>query len=180
MNVQIIYASRTGCTEKVAKAIAAGLPDHSVTLCNLADGTPEITGDVVLLGYWGIQGGPDKETAELIRTVRGKAVGVFCTLGYYADSRHGRDTLEAGFNLLKDRNEIIGGFVCNGAVAKNLMKGQGKIPGAVPTEQKELRWAVMASHPTEAECSLAAERFRERIWLCEQSKKLGIPFRSVL
>ena len=180
MDVQIIYASLTGCTERVAKAIAAGLPDHQVSLHNLAEGAPEITGDAVLLGYWGIKGGPDEKTAAFLRTIEGKAVGVFCTLGYYADSSHGRDTLESGFNLVKDRNEIIGGFVCNGAVARNLMKGQGKEPGAAPTEQKELRWAVMASHPTQAECALAAERFRERIWLWEQSKKLGIPFRSVL
>lgn len=180
MNVQILYTSLTGCTRKVAQAIYDGIPGEDKSIHDLADGIPPITGDILLLGYWGVSGGPDKDTAEFLKTVSGKAVGVFCTLGYYADTAHARKTLETGLNLVKDRNEVIGGYVCNGAVAKHLITSQGKVPGQLPTEQKEIRWEIAASHPTPAECALAAERFRERIYLYTRCRELGIPFKPVL
>ena len=180
MKIQVIYASRTGCTRRLAQAIYEGLPGEEKSIHDLSEGIPALTGDILLLGYWGISGGPDPETAAFLNTVRKKAVGIFCTLGYYADSSHGFDTMRRGIDLLRDRNEILGGYVCNGAVASQLKEDQGKDDGAVPTEQKELRWEMISTHPTPAECALAAERFRERIALYEKARKLEIPFQSIL
>ena len=70
--------------------------------------------------------------------------------------------------------------MCTGAVASSLKKGQGKEEGDLPTEQKQLRWEMIADHPTKAECDLAAERFRERIALYEKAQRLNIPFQSIL
>ena len=180
MKVQIIYASRTGCTRKLAQAIYEGIQVEEKTIHDLADGMPELDGDIILFGYWGMTGGPDKDTRALLETVKGKTLGFFATLGYYADTRHGFDTMHWGAEHLKDDNEIIGSFICTGAVASALKKGQGKSEGQVPTEQKEIRWEIGASHPTEAECALAAERFRERIFLYQRCKELNIPFQSIL
>ena len=180
MKIQVIYASRTGCTQRLAQAIYEGLPTEDKSIHNLADGIPSLDGDILLLGYWGIAGGPDKETRSFLSTIHGKAVGVFCTLGYYADSGHGYDTMKAGIDLLKEDNRILGGYVCNGAVASSLKKGQGKDEKARPTEQKELRWKMIADHPTQAECALAAERFRERTELYGACLDLNIPFQSIL
>ena len=180
MKVQIIYASRTGCTKRLAESIYEGIPGENKSIHNLAEGIPALDGDIILAGYWGIAGGPDKETKAFLSSLQGKAVGIFCTLGYYADSDHGRTTLKAGFDLVKEHNEIIGGFVGNGAVASSLKKGQGKDGSSAPTEQKELRWEMVRDHPTKAECALAAERFRERIALYEKCRELGIPFQSVV
>ena len=180
MKIQVIYASRTGCTQRLAQAIYAGIPGTDKSIHDLKDGIPELTGDIILAGYWGIAGGPDKETQFFLSSIQGKAVGIFCTLGYYADSDHGRATLKAGFDLVKDRNDIIGGFVCNGAVARSLQQSQGKDDRTPPSEQKELRWEMIRNHPTQAECALAAERFRERISLYEKCRELEIPFQSVV
>ena len=180
MKVQVIYASRTGCTKKLAQAIYRGIPGNDKSIHDLKDGIPELDGDILLLGYWGIRGGPDEETRKFLSGIKGKAVGIFCTLGYYCDSAHGYDTLRWGMDHLKADNQIIGGYVCSGAVASALKRGQGKQPGQLPTEQKEIRWEIGASHPTRAECDLAAERFRERIHLYTRCKALGIPFQSVL
>ena len=180
MKVQVIYASRTGCTEKVARAIYEGIQVEEKSIHNLKDGIPELDGDILILGYWGMLGGPDEQTKAFLSGIRGKAVGVFCTLGYYADTGHGFDTLRWGIDQLKQENEIIGGYVCNGAIAQELKAGQGIGPGKVPTEQKEIRWEITDSHPTKAECDLAAERFRERIHLYTRCKELNIPFQSVI
>ena len=180
MKVQILYTSLTGCTEKVARAIYSGLSGVEKSIHDLKEGVPALDGDILLLGYWGMLGGPSEEMQAFLKTVEGKAVGVFCTLGYYADTAHARQTLETGLSLVKEKNEVIGGFVCNGAVSRKLIEGQGKGRGLPPTEQKELRWEITADHPTQAECALAAERFRERIHLYTRCRDLGIPFQSIL
>ena len=180
MQVQVIYASLTGCTKRLAEAIYQGIPGEEKSIHDLKDGIPELTGDILLLGYWGIAGGPDPETRKFLSSIQGKAVGIFCTLGYYADSDHGRNTLKTGFDLVKDQNEVIGGFVGNGAVASALKKSQGIDGAKAPSAQKELRWEMVQNHPTQAECALAAERFRERIALYEKCRQLNIPFQSVI
>ncbi len=180
MNVQVIYSSLTGCTKKVAEAIYSGLQVQHKSIHDLKDGYPQLDGDIILLGYWGISTNPNDEMKEFLKTVKGKAVGIFCTLGYYADSDHARKTLEAGLDLVKEDNHVIGGYVCNGAVAQNLIDAQGKGGVHTPTEQKEIRWEMIKNHPTEAECALAAERFQERVTLYSRCKELNIPFMSVL
>lgn len=180
MEVQIIYSSLTGCTKKVANAIYDGIVVEQKTVHDLRDGTPILDGDIILLGYWGISAGPNDEMKAFLQTLRGKVVGIFCTLGYYADSAHARQTLEAGLDLVKDNNEIIGSFVCNGAVSQKLIDEQGKGGVHTPTEQKEIRWEMIKNHPTAAECALAAERFNERIMLYKRCKELNIAFSSVL
>ncbi len=180
MKVQIIYSSLTGCTKKVADAIFNGIDVEEKTIHNLKDGTPVLDGDIILLGYWGISGNPNDDMKAFMQTIKGKAVGIFCTLGYYADSAHARQTVEAGLNLVKENNAVIGSFVCNGAVSQTLIDDQGKGGNPIPTEQKELRWEMIKNHPTAAECALAAERFHERIRLYIRCKELHIDFISVL
>lgn len=180
MKVQVVYASETGCTERLAKAIFAAVPYGEKSLHNLKDGVPVLDGDILLVGYWGVGGGPSQEVQDFLKTISGKAVGVFCTLGYYADSAHAFDTVTKGISLLGQRNKIIGSYVCNGAVADTLKEGQGKTGDAIPTEQKELRWQMTAQHPTAAECALGAERFCERIELYAKAKQYGISFQSIV
>lgn len=180
MKVQVIYSSLTGCTKKVATAIFNGLDVEQKTIHDLKDGAPTLDGDILLLGYWGISGNPNDEMKDFLQTIKGKAVGIFCTLGYYADSAHARQTIESGLNLVKENNEIIGSFVCNGAVSHKLIEGQGKSGNHTPTEQKEIRWEIIKNHPTTAECALAAERFNERVTLYRRCKELSIEFLSVI
>ncbi len=180
MKVQIIYYSLTGSTEKLAKSIYDGLKVEEKSIHNFKDGVPVLDGDIILVGYWGISSGPNEDFQEFLKTIKNKAVGIFCTLGYYADTAYAHSTLETAENILKDSNDIIGSFVCNGAVSPELMKGQVPDYPHTPTEQKEIRWEVISSHPTAAECQLAAERFNERVYLYRRCKELGISFTSII
>ena len=180
MKVQIIYSSLTGCTRRLAQAIYEGIQVEQKTIHDLKDGIPALEGDILLLGYWGISSGPSEEVKQFLQTVKGKTVGVFCTLGYYADSAYARQTLETALDLLKENNQVIGCYVCNGAVAQKLIDEQGKGGNPIPTEQKELRWEMIRNHPTAAECALAAERFNERIRMYARCQELHIEFSSIL
>ena len=178
MNVQIIYTSLTGSTRHLATAIYEGLKVEEKSIHDLKDGVPTLDGDVILFGYWGANALPDEKMTELLHSVKGKAVGVFATLGYYADSFHAFDTAKTGVDYLKEENLILGSYVCNGAISPSLMEDH-KIPEH-PTLQKHLRWEMTESHPTKAECDLAVERFNERIHMYERGKALGIDLSSIL
>ncbi|MBS5522803.1 MAG: hypothetical protein KHX56_11090 [Clostridiales bacterium] len=184
MKVQVIYSSLSGRTEILAKAIANGISEKYIcTLHNLKDGAPELDADVVLLGYWVDKGGPNKEMKEFMEKVSGKAVGVFCTLGAYADGAHAVHSITAGVNIVKENNTVIGSYVCNGALSKEIIemfRKNGKEGPHSASVENEIRWKIMENHPTKAECDLAAERFRERVEILELHKVHHREFKSVL
>ena len=183
MKVQVIYSSLSGRTRKVAEAIYADLPAEEKELLDLKDGEPTLDGDVILFGYWVDKGGPNAAMKELLPKVEGKAVGVFCTLGFYADSEHARKSLLAGVELLREKNTVLGGYVCNGALSESIISRFRQAGTSGPhsaTPENEIRWAVMKDHPTEAELALAAERFKERVEIYRAFREKGLTFKSVL
>lgn len=184
MKVQIIYSSLSGRTKKLAEAIGQEIQKkQECSLHDLKDGTPVLDGDVILLGYWVDKGGPNKEMKQFMDTVEGKAVGVFCTLGAYADSAHAVQSIQAGVDCVKEKNTVIGSYICNGALSKQIIemfRKNGKEGAHSASPENEIRWQVMESHPTKAECDLAAERFSERIWIYEQHQEQKLVFKPVL
>ena len=180
MHVQIIYSSLSGRTEKLAKSLWEEIGTvHTCIRYNLKDGEPKPDGDIILLGYWVAGGKPDKAMEAYMKQVEGKAVGVFCTLGAYADSAHAVHAIANGVNLVKEKNTVIGSFVCSGAVSDSI-RNSYREKGDPALAQKEIRWDIMKQHPTKAECSLAAERFLERIAAYERHREQHLPFESVL
>ncbi len=184
MKVQVIYSSLSGCTEKLAKAVAEGISEkYTCTVHNLTEGVPALDGDVILLGYWVDKGGPNKEMKAFMETVSDKAVGVFATLGAYADSAHAAASIAAGVNMVKEKNTVIGSYICNGALAKGIIemfRKNGKEGPHSASVENEIRWKIMENHPTKAECDLAAERFRERVEILELHQVHHRAFKSVI
>lgn len=183
MKVQIIYSSLSGCTKKVAESIFNGLTIENKSIHNLCDGEPNLDGDIIILGYWTDRAGPNKEMKDFMPKINGKVIGVFCTLAYYADSNHARESLINGINLVKDNNNIIGGYVCNGTISPAMIEKMRQNTNDhyhTATPQKEIRWDIMKNHPTSAECNLASERFNERIELYKRFKENNLEFTSIL
>lgn len=180
MKVQVIYTSLTGCTRKLAQAIYSGIQAEEKSIHNLKDGIPVLDGDVILVGYWGKSGGPEPDMQAFLKTIKGKAVGVFCTLACYADSEFAHQTLDTGVDLLKYDNHVIGSYVCNGATSPDLIKRNYPHAEYAPDSQQHIRWDLFKNHPTDAECVLGAERFRERILLYRRCVEQGLEFKSIL
>ncbi len=182
MKVQIIYNSLSGKTQQLAEFLYSGLEADEKSIHNLKDGVPMLNGDVLLLGYWVDKGGPNKTMKAFMETLEGKNVGIFCTLGYYADSSHGVGAIQAGVDMLKEKNIILGSYVCNGAVSEAVIsmfrKGVAGPHSATP--ESEIRWDILKNHPTEAEMELALERFRERLEIYQRFAAQELPFRSIV
>lgn len=183
MKIQIIYSSLSGKTKRLAEYLYRELGEDEITIHDLAEGAPELDGDILLLGYWVDKGGPNQQMISFMEGVKGRAVGVFCTLGFYADSAHGTGSVRAGAEALKQENTIIGSYVCNGALSEEIIQAFRKGGTSGPhsaSPENEIRWDIMAGHPTEAEMALAAERFRERIEIYKRYTDQGLVFKSIL
>jgi len=181
MKVQIIYSSLSGCTKRLAKGIYDGLNTQDKTLHDLNNGEPKLTGEVILLGYWVDKGGPNEQMQKVMKQVEGKKVGVFCTLGFWADSVHAQQSLHNGVELVKEKNTVIGGYVCNGALSQPMIDAfRTRIGGPhSATPASETRWAILKDHPTQNEINLAAERFNERLTLLDRLEQQGIEFKAI-
>lgn len=183
MNIQIIYSSLTGCTQRLAQGIFDGITDHEKSIHNLEDGVPTLDGDLILLGYWVDKGGPNPEMKALMESLEGKIVGVFATLAYFVDTSHGVNSIMSGITAIKEKNVVLGSYVCNGALDPNLIekfkKGRDNSSLTLSPE-KELRWEMMKNHPTPCEIALGSERFNERIQLFAQFMEHDLDYNSLV
>lgn len=181
MKVQVIYSSLSGCTRRLAEGIYEGLNVEDKEIFDLDNGEPVLDGDVILLGYWVDKGGPNVQMKAFMEKVEGKKVGVFCTLGFWADSTHAQGSLHNGVELLKERNTIIGGYVCNGALSQKMIEAfRARTSGPHSANPaSEARWEIMKEHPTQNEITLAAERFNERIEMLKKLNELGVEYSSI-
>ena len=182
MKVQIVYSSLSGCTRRLAQGIFDALNVEHKAIYDLAAGAPTLDGDAVLLGYWVDKGGPDAAMKSFMETVENKNVGVFCTLAYWADSAHAHAALAAGAALVKEKNRLLGGYVCNGAMSQAMIdrfRANGASGPHAASPANEARWALMKDHPTAAEIALAAERFNERLRLLRALNARNIEYPAI-
>ena len=182
MKVQVVYSSLSGCTRRVAEGIYSALQAQDKSLHDLAQGDPVLDGDIVLIGYWVDQGGPNTQMKAFMEKVEGKKVGVFCTLAYWADSSHAYQSLANGVALGKEKNVLLGGYVCNGTISQAMIdrfRSMGSTGPHSASPENEARWELMKDHPTPCEIALAAERFNERLALLERMTKQGLAYPAI-
>ena len=135
-----------------------------------------------MLGYWVDKGCPNAAMKAFMETIEGKNVGVFCTLAYWADSAHAHAALAAGAALVKEKNRVLGGYVCNGAMSQAMIdrfRANGASGPHSASPANEARWALMKNHPTAAEITLAAERFNERLCLLQTLETQGLEYPAI-
>ncbi|OON99864.1 MAG: hypothetical protein ATN35_10495, partial [Epulopiscium sp. Nele67-Bin004] len=143
--------------------------------------------DTILVGYWVDKGGPNKEATKFLSSLKGKRVGIFATLGAYPDSKHGMDSLLRGEDLVKEDNEVIGKFACQGAVNPKFLalfqsltspdetdtSIAGKLKGQFAnadfvknhamTPERIKRYEIAKNHPDKMDIRYAANLFKERL-----------------
>lgn len=166
MKLLITYSSKTGNTKRLAEGIYKNIQLENVDLKAISEVEDLNAYDTILVGYWVDKGGPNDEAAEFMKGIEGKRVGIFATLGVYPDSQHGWDSLLRGEDLVKEKNTILGKYICQGAVDERLIEVFKKFEPGNPhaiTQEKLKRYEIAKQHPNEADMLSAAIMFRERI-----------------
>lgn len=166
MKVLVTYSSKTGNTKKLAEGIFEGLVNVEKEILPMAEVNDLSSYDTILAGYWVDKGGANKEAAEFLTTIEGKKVGVFATLAFWPDSEHGYQSILAGEALVKEKNHVIGKYICQGKIDDKMVEMFENLPEGNPhktTPEKRKRYEISANHPSAADIAVAAEMFRERI-----------------
>ena len=157
--ILIAYSSKTGNTEKVAKALYEAKPEA----CELkkADEVESLDAyDVIFVGYWVDKGGPDAKAKALLSTIKGKKVVLFQTLGAEAYSDHGRTSFANAAKYLDPECMVLGTLSTQGAIDPQLIAAMSKMPAGsphAPTEASRKRWAAASTHPDAADLQNARE-----------------------
>ncbi len=157
MKTLIVYSSKTGNTRKLAQAIHLELPCADLSRVEMAPNPCNY--DLILLGFWVENGTADENMQLYMKRLSGQKVALFATLGAYPDSKHAAESLDATAKLIPDC-EIIGHFICQGAIDPELIEWMEALPkdhGYGPTESRKKLWKDAAGHPDETDLKNATE-----------------------
>jgi flavodoxin len=164
MKALVVYSSKTGNTEKIAKAIHGIFP-KGTDLYRVENTTPPDDYDLIALGFWVDKGQPDDAAKNYFRKIKNKNVALFMTLGAYPDSDHAHKSMQNAVELLAGNN-ILGTFTCQGKIADSLVKQMAKLPGNHPhamSPERKARLEEAAKHPDKKDLDSARATFTRLI-----------------
>ena len=119
MSYAIVYNSRTGNTELLARAIQEALPPEDCLYFGRPD-PKALEAEVIYLGFWTDKGRCDEESARFLQGLTAQRVFLFGTAGFGGSSSYFDQILDRVRGELPPQAEVIGTFMC-----------QGKMPQAV-------------------------------------------------
>ncbi len=147
----IVYSSKTGNTEKVAKALYAAAEER----CDIVSVQNAVALDgykVIFAGYWVDKGEPDQAMQEFLQKLSDKKLVLFQTLGAEAYSEHGISSFANAGKYLSTGCKVLGTLSIRGAIDPKLIAGMMKMPAGhphAPTEESKKRWRDASTHPDE-------------------------------
>nr|WP_319397024.1 flavodoxin family protein [uncultured Desulfobacter sp.] len=163
MKSLVVYSSRTGNTQQVARAIYEALPEPK-EIFSAKEAPDPSAYDFLALGFWVDKGTANAASARYIKSVTGKKIGLFGTLGAYPDSDHARQCMEKARAMVQG-NDILGEFLCQGKVDPDLIKMmETKMkddPHHSMTPERRARLEEAAKHPDEKDLADARALFAE-------------------
>ncbi len=167
MKVSILYSSKTGNTRKLAYSIANELSDFEITITDIKTMESLPQADAYLIGYWVDKAQPNEEAKHCIEQITGKPVGLFGTLGAYAYSSHGSQSMQNANAMLGERVHINRQLFMSRSRRPKLLERFKSLPPDNPhalTPEKKLRHKVAALHPSMIWMqNMPAQLFRERL-----------------
>ena len=113
MTYAIVYSSRTGNTEQLARAIQSALPPESC----LYFGGPDpaaLAADRLYVGFWTDKGGCDEALAAFLAGVEHKEVFLFGTAGFGSQPAYFQAVLKRVQANLGAGNTLVGSYMCQG------------------------------------------------------------------
>ena len=141
MKIAIIFESKTGNTEMIARAMCDELRDNVVYF-----GAPheEIEADVYVVGSWIDKGSVVTPISTLLSGLRDKSIACFCTAGFGQSEEYARRIMERVETIIDSSNRIIGVFVCQGKMRPE-------------TRERYIR--LIHENPDDAQLRVAIENF---------------------
>lgn len=141
MKTAIVYLSRTGNTELLAKAVREEAGDTCVYF-----GAPDaqaLQADLIFAGFWTDKGTCGEELRALLEMLHGKTVAVFGTAGFGGSSEYFARLLSGVEKFIAGDNRVAEGFMCQGKMPLAVRERYVKMGNAQGVENFD----KAASHP---------------------------------
>ena len=155
----IIYSSKTGNTKKIAMAMYEEM-SAEFDIFEVEEKPDTSQYDVVFMGYWIDKGGPNEKAKAFMKTIEGKTVALFHTLGAEPMGTHAMLCAANGGASLGSNCRVAGYFSCQGAIDPLLLEWMRSKPMGGPhtaTPENEARWQRAATRPDEEDVRGAKE-----------------------
>lgn len=175
MTTLVTYSSITGNTQKVAESIYEGIEGDkliipirdidkldSIGLHELGKTVDLQDFDRIVIGYWVDKGHMDALAKKFAKSLSGRHIATFGTLGAAPDSDHGKKVLGKVADLCSKDNDYLGGYLVRGKVDPKLVEKMGKFPLKLVhplTPERQARIDAAKPHPTEEDLLNAREFF---------------------
>lgn len=114
MKTQILYKSRTGNTEKLAKAIFEAVPGQCKDIAPLDGQSNYDMGDVYFIGFWTDRGSASVDVLDYLSGLQGKKIALFGTCGMGKSPEYYKKIEESVRVFIEDDNEYLGIYMCQG------------------------------------------------------------------
>ena len=141
----IVYDSRTGNTEALARAVAESLPERETLACGRVGevGADALAAaDRVYAGFWTNRGDCTDEMAEVLASLDGKEVFLFGTCGFGADATYFAGVAARVAVHLPESARIVGTFMCQGRMPASVRERYERQAEANPAQAPRMRQLV--------------------------------------
>ncbi len=167
MSYAIVYDSRTGNTEALARAVAAALPSEGRLAFGRVDEVDRAAvaqADRVYAGFWTNRGDCGDELAEVLASLADKDVFLFGTAGFGADETYFAGVMARVAVHLPESARIAGTFMCQGRMPASVRARYAQTAAAKPEQAARMHQLIenfdaAASHPDDDDLA----RLREAV-----------------
>lgn len=120
MEYLVVYASKTGNTEKIASEIFNVLPGKSKDVQKIEELNGEA--DTYFVGFWNNRGICSEEIINLLSDLHGKRVALFGTCGMGGSKEYFNRVANQVEAFVSDDCEYLGAFMCAGKMPPHIIE----------------------------------------------------------
>lgn len=148
-DILIVYDSKTGNTEKVAKALAEAAGARCI-LAKVDEAPSAEAFALIVAGFWVDRSAPNAKMKKYLSTLHNKKLVLFQTLGAEPESDHAVSALVNAGVALNSDCKVLGALSIRGAIDPALIEMMRKMPAGgahSASPESEARWAAASTHP---------------------------------
>lgn len=162
----IVYSSRTGNTEFLARAIREALPQESCEYFGPAE-RRALKPALLFIGFWTDKGTCDSGTSLFLNAVHNKRIFLFGTAGFGGSETYYDAILAQVKELIDPSNRILGSFLCQGKMPAPVRRRYEDLlhqnPGDGKVRQLLENFDRAAGHPNAADCEALLRRVEQAL-----------------
>lgn len=163
MDYLVVYASKTGNTQKIAMEIFEALPGNSKDIQRIEELNGEA--DTCFVGFWNNRGTCSGDIMDYLSELHGKRVALFGTCGMGGSQEYFNRVANQVEAFLPDDCQYLGAFLCAGKMPPQILEKYKQMQQVQDTPQ--IRAMIQAYeegmlHPNEKDFA-DARAFVERV-----------------